>query len=243
MGTHFSASSGEPGSPNYRSEEQLSQFFQDLDDRVGKYSEEVAQASAEHFIDTRESRIYPMLVEIKRILGKYHAEKNGLKKSKYSETEWSESRIKRATELCKQSELGKEAWRDGWYMLLWHYVRQKDNLPGGTKVDEVRGKLKREADRLTRSAETALDRGHYAMCGIVIGMMRQAGYEKGYDEFCEKVALKLLERQIKPLVGVVRGCTWRKAFKDRALDWHSKALWITQENYKNSLTEQETAVI
>lgn len=43
--------------------------------------------------------------------------------------DWTSERIKLAYELCKGTQIGKEAARDGWILSLWHFCREKQRVP------------------------------------------------------------------------------------------------------------------
>lgn len=52
--------------------------------------------------------------------------------------DWSADRVRLAYELCKGTQLGKEAAKDGWILSFWHFCREEQRVPKGQEIEQCK---------------------------------------------------------------------------------------------------------
>ena len=108
------------------------------------YSPEVLDRAARRIITTRKYRNFPLVAECRQacrdVAGEIEFDKHVQTLPTLREatgTEWSTERVKLAYDLCKGTQVGKEAARDGWVLSLWDFVRKHQRVPKGSAEIEA----------------------------------------------------------------------------------------------------------
>ena len=107
-------------------------------------SPDVLDRAKRRIIENRSNQYFPLVAEIRKACREAADE---IRFDRHVQTlptlreatgtEWSTERIKLAYDLCKGTQVGKEAARDGWVLSLWDFVRKHQRVPKGSAEIEA----------------------------------------------------------------------------------------------------------
>ena len=117
------------------------------------YGANILQEVSHEIIRTRKYRNFPLLSEILDACDKVEKRREHERRAQTlpamrpsAGDEWSTERVRLAYELCKGTQIGKEAARDGWVMSLWDFCRKHQRVPQGSAEQAACKRASQEFD-------------------------------------------------------------------------------------------------